>query len=187
MTDYQAYAAFIDHLKAQNAERPERKKHRLPIECYTESDCEFFFTICARHQGRPFSNPELAEAVIDALLWRKKHHNWTLYCYTLMPDHLHFVLQLPVHQVRYFNAGARGLVPEGLLDQIGNFKKYTTETIWWKHGGTGRLWQQSSYDRVVRYNKSIEPVVQYILENPIRRGLVAKWQDYPYSAIVDKC
>lgn len=185
MTNDESYAAFIDYLKTRDLTQRQRKKHRLPMEYYTASDCEFFFTICARHQGEPFTNPALAKEIVDALLWRKRHHNWTLYCYTLMPDHLHFAVQLPPHQIRSLNAGARGIVPEGILDHVGNFKKYTTTQIWWKSGQAGQLWQKSSYDRVIRYNKSVEPVVHYVLNNPVRKGLVTRWEDYPYSAIVD--
>jgi REP element-mobilizing transposase RayT len=29
------------------------------------------------------------------LLWRREHHSWTLYCYCLMPEHLHLLVQLP--------------------------------------------------------------------------------------------
>jgi putative transposase len=185
MTDYEGYVQFIDYLNTSDAAQRQRKKHRLPLECYTASDCEYFLTICARHQGEPFTNPTLANAIVEALLWRKQHHNWILYCYTLMPDHLHFVVRLPAHQIRHFNAGARGIVPEGILDQVGSFKKYTTAQIWWNQGGTGRLWQKSSYDRVIRYNQSVDPVVQYILNNPVRKGLVKRWDEYPYSSIVD--
>lgn len=180
------YAALIEYLKNQIPKERNRKKHRLPIASYTASDCEFFFTMCARHHGEPFVNPNLAQAIVDSLLWRKQYHNWKLYCYTLMPDHLHFLVQLPPHQIRTMNAGARGIVPEGILDHIGNFKKYTTTQVWWKSGGVGQLWQKSSYDRVIRYNQSVAPVVHYILENPVRKGLVTYWQDYPYSAIVDE-
>lgn len=186
MTNDESCAAFIDYLKTRDPTECQRKKHRLPIEYYAASDCEFFFTICARHQGEPFTNPAMANAIVDALLWRKRHHNWKLYTYCLMPDHLHFVVQLPPHQIRYFNAGARGIVPEGILDHVGNFKKYTTTQIWWKQGGTGELWQRSSYDRMIWYNKSVEPVVHYALNNPVRKGLVARWEDYPYSAIIDQ-
>ena len=82
--------------------------------------------------------------------------------------------------------GVRGIVPEGILDQVGTFKRFTTTQIWWKQGGAGRLWQRSSYDHVIRYNKSVEPVVHYVLNNPVRKGLVRDWEDYPYSAIEDR-
>jgi putative transposase len=185
MTDDEGYTEFIAYLNTHDAEQRQRKKHRLPMECYTASDCEFFFTICARHQGEPFANPQLAQAIVESLLWRKRFHNWMLFAHCLMPDHLHFIVQLQPHQIRYFNAGARGIVPEGILDHIGNLKKFTTTQIWWKQGGVGKLWQRSSHDRVIRYNQSVEPAVHYVLNNPVRKGLVKHWEDYPYSAIVD--
>jgi REP element-mobilizing transposase RayT len=162
----------------------ERKKHRLPLEYYASSDCEFMFTITMR-QGQPFRRAELAQSVVQSLLWRKRMHRWTLYCYCLMPDHLHFVVRLPPSEVRLLNGGARGIVPEGILDQVGNFKKYTTTQIWWKQGGEGRLWHRSSYDRVIRYQNSVESAIHYVLNNPVRKGLVERWEDYAYSAIVD--
>ncbi|MEE9169127.1 MAG: hypothetical protein V3U73_05140, partial [bacterium] len=175
MGAYEDYCDLINFLNTHNSQQPRRKKHRLPVECYTRSDCEFFFTICVhRENGSPFYNEKLAKAVIGALLWRRQHHKWILPCYCLMPDHLHFIVQLPVHQIRYIDAGARGIVPEGILDHIGNFKKYTTTQIWWEKGGVGSLWQKSSYDRVIRYNNSADFVVRYILNNPVRKGLVER-------------
>lgn len=36
-----------------------------------------------------------------------------------------------------------------------------------------------------RYDESMQKAAWYILNNPVRKGLVAEWQDYPYAAIVD--
>jgi len=164
---------------------PQRKKHRLAMEMYTLSDCEFFFTICARHQGTPFTDPILANAIIDALLWRREFHHWMLFCYCLMPDHLHLILKLTEEEIRWINAGARGIQPEGVLDHIGRFKSYTTNQIWRKMGHEGLLWQKSSYDRILRYNDSIDAVVAYVLTNCERKNLVESWEQYPYCGIVD--
>jgi len=59
-------------------------------------------------------------------------------------------------EARLLNAGARGIVAEGILDHLGRFKSFTTQQCWWKQGGAGQLWQTSSYDRVIRYNDSFE-------------------------------
>lgn len=185
MGSYEDYGALIDLLNTCDVEERRRKKHRLPLECYSASDCEFFFTLCARHQGKPFADLALANAIVESLLWRERKHEWMLFCYCLMPDRLHFILKLTHHEMSYINAGARGLVPDGVLDQVGNFKKYTTTQTWWKHGGSGTLWQRSSYDRVIRYNESIQEAASYVLNNPVRKGLVSRWKEYPYSAIVD--
>jgi REP element-mobilizing transposase RayT len=185
MPIFDEYRSVLDYLKTTDPEDRARKKHRLPLESYSQSDCEYFFTICARGQGNPFTHHALARAIVDALLWRRNHHNWRLYCYCLMPDHLHFIVQLPDIEARLTNAGARGVVPYGILDHIADFKRYTTTQVWWKLGGRGALWQRSSYDRVLRYNESVDEAVQYVLNNPVAKGIVDRWEDYPYAAIVD--
>ncbi len=170
---------------SRESDYPERRRHRLPMAYYTDADHVFMFTLCARQHGSPFARGSLATAIVDALLWRKTHHAWTMFCYCLMPDHLHFVVRLSRDEKRLYNAGARGWMPAGLLDQIGAFKRYTTTQIWYAQGGTGALWQRSSYDRTMRADEPIDEAVHYVLNNPVRRGLVSRWEEYPYSAIAD--
>jgi putative transposase len=44
-------------------------------------------------------------------------------------------------------------------------------------------WQRESYDHVLRDHErdrgALPGVAQYIFENPVRAGLVARWEDYP--------
>ncbi len=44
-----------------------------------------------------------------------------------------------------------------------------------------KLWQRSYYDHVVRRAESLEEICKYILENPVRKGLVENYREYPYS------
>jgi REP element-mobilizing transposase RayT len=167
-----------------DCDQPERKTHRLSTAVYAATGYEFHFTVCARHQGTPFTNRLLADKVIESLFWTKAKYQWLLYCYCLMPDHLHFVCRLSERDVKTMNAGARGMVPEGVLDHLGRFKSFTTNASW-KLGYHGALWQKSSFDRVLDMEKPFEDVVQYILHNPVRIQLVADWTEWPYSMIVD--
>ncbi|MSO24064.1 MAG: hypothetical protein EXQ58_12645 [Acidobacteria bacterium] len=129
MSDYEDYCALISLLNTTDASGHVRRKHRLPVECYTLSDCEYLFTLCARHHEKPFREPGLAVAVVESLMWRKQHRRWRLYTLCLMPDHLHLLL-CPQPSVRQFNGGARGILPEGVLNQIAGFKSLTTTQIW---------------------------------------------------------
>src|SRR5207249_1455524 len=161
-----------------------RKLHRLPATVYATTEYEYFFTVCARHQSESFRHPQLAETVLQSLLWTRNHYKWQLFCYCLMPDHLHFVCRLTEADVKILNAGARGLQPEGVLDHLGRFKSFTTNASW-SLGFRGRLWQKSSYDRVLNLERPFEEVVQYTLNNPVRKGLVSEWSEWPYAEIVD--
>ncbi len=49
----------------------------------------------------------------------------------------------------------------------------------------GKLWQKSSYDRVLDIERPFEEVVMYTLENAVRKELVKDWNDWPYSRIID--
>ncbi|HEY2411648.1 MAG TPA: hypothetical protein VGI40_05375 [Pirellulaceae bacterium] len=167
-----------------NPNRPKRRLHRLSPAVYSKPEYEFFFTVCARHQGQPFLNDRLAKEIIDSLLWTRKRYNWLLFCYCLMPDHLHFVCRLTQESAKRINAGVRGIQPEGVLDHLARFKSFTT-TQSWKLGFAGPLWQRSSYDRVFDLEQPLEEVIEYTLENPERRKLVDDWNQWPYSRIVD--
>jgi len=157
----------------------------LAAKAYATTDYEFHFTVCARHQGEPFRNPSLAKTVIDSLLWTKEHYHWLLYCYCLMPDHLHFLCRLTESDVKLVKAGARGTVVEGVLDHLARFKSYTTNQSW-KFGYKGQLWQKGSYDRVLDLDWPFEEVAQYILDNPVRKEMVETWEEWSYSKVVDQ-
>jgi REP element-mobilizing transposase RayT len=163
---------------------PQRKRHRLPVDSYILTDNAYFFTVCARHQGKPFRNPDLARTVVDSLIWTRNKYQWKLYCYCLMPDHMHFVCR-PTVSGGFINAGSRGFLPESTLDHLARFKSFTTSASW-KHGFSGPLWQRSSFDVILDETRPFEVVAGYVLENPVRKQLVADWTMWPFSGIVDE-
>ena len=42
----------------------------------------------------------------------------------------------------------------------------------------GPVWQEESFDHVLRSQESLEDKLEYILQNPVRRGLVRRPEDY---------
>ncbi|MFZ0294867.1 MAG: hypothetical protein WAL52_14765 [Candidatus Sulfotelmatobacter sp.] len=47
-------------------------------------------------------------------------------------------------------------------------------------GRKGTVWQAESFDHVLRSSESLDAKVIYLLENPVRAGLVKQWTDYPW-------
>jgi len=154
--------------------KPMRKSHRLPMGVYATSDCFFFFTICANKNNPPFKG-SISKAIIESIIWRHENRLWNLHCYCLMPDHLHIVLSPS-------NVNKSESV-KGILDLIASFKSYTTK-LWWDFGGEGPLWQRSSYDEVIDSMGNVDQLILYVLNNPVRKGLVDHWKDYQYSGIM---
>jgi REP-associated tyrosine transposase len=47
-------------------------------------------------------------------------------------------------------------------------------------GRRGSIWQDESFDHVLRRNESLLETVEYIRQNPVRKALVSKPEDYPW-------
>ena len=148
-----------------------RKRLRLKDFDYANPNYVYFATICARHLTNPFNRTELAKEVMQSLLWSREHSRFRLYCYCLMPDHLHLAV----------SPGKCGWT---LSRSIGAFKSFTTYRSW-QHGFRGKLWQKSWYDHIARKEEDLVAICQYILANPVRKELVECIEDWPYSDMVD--
>jgi REP element-mobilizing transposase RayT len=94
-----------------------------------------------------------------------------VYAYCLVPDQIHILLSLPV-------AGS----PLGTI--VGAFKRYTTK-LSWGFGLSGALWQHRFHDRVLRGNEDARTVAEYILANPVRKGLIGSPEEYKWNGTPD--
>jgi REP element-mobilizing transposase RayT len=50
-------------------------------------------------------------------------------------------------------------------------------------GQHGDFWQHESYDHVVRNENEFQRILTYIIENPVKAGLVKEWQQWPYTYV----
>ncbi len=48
-----------------------------------------------------------------------------------------------------------------------------------KLGRSGQFWARESYDIYIRNEKMMDNVIGYILDNPVKAGLVDDWRLYP--------
>jgi len=84
----------------------------------------------------------------------------------LMPDHLHILAEAESE-----SADARRFIKRA--KQLSGF--YYSKQF-------GRqLWQRYSFERVLRSEDDTLGVAKYVLENPVRGGLVQSPQDYEFS------
>ena len=86
--------------------------------------------------------------------------------YCFMPEHVHQLLH-----GRTATADAK--------DYIRRAKQYSG--FYFSKKFHQKLWQRYGYDHVLRRDDEPRLTVRYIIQNPVRRGLVAKPEDYPYT------
>ena len=90
----------------------------------------------------------------------------------IMPDHVHLIFIPLVNQEK--------MEVHSLAEIMDAIKGASAHKINQALGRKGRLWQPESFDHVLRCSEGLEQKVQYVLENPVRRGLVSRWEDYPW-------
>jgi REP element-mobilizing transposase RayT len=86
-----------------------------------------------------------------------------------MPDHIHIVLEGISENSNLWKA-------------IVLFKQLTG--FWLKQNHPDIKWQKDFYDHVLR-REELKKQIRYILRNPVRKGLVADWKDYPYMGTLN--
>ena len=62
-----------------------------------------------------------------------------------------------------------------------SLKGYTAKKANQVLGREGQFWQRESYDHIVRDRDEQLRIRRYILNNPVRAGLVDHWTEWPYS------
>ena len=89
-----------------------------------------------------------------------------------MPDHVHMIFTPLV------NADALEVV--SLAEIMDSIKGASAHAINKALRRKGRVWQAESFDHVLRSSENLDAKIGYLLENPVRAGLVARWDVYPW-------
>ncbi|MCL4369636.1 MAG: transposase [Chloroflexi bacterium] len=144
---------------------PDRKKIRLDPRIYAVQGTICSITVCSADRAAVFSDSALAEGCITLLVSRAEVTEVAIHAYCFMPDHVHLLMS-PSSTV-------------SIVDFVRDFKSRSTRLAW-QYGYKGAIWQTSYHDRFLRKDDDVQVAVEYILNNPVRRGIVAEWRQYPF-------
>jgi REP element-mobilizing transposase RayT len=92
-----------------------------------------------------------------------------MHAVVIMPDHVHLLFTAIRDAEGWIFA-----LPEILRAIKGSSARSINRVI----GRTGPVWQDESFDHVLRGNESQRETIDYIRQNPVRKGLVEKPEDY---------
>ncbi len=134
---------------------------------YHESKQSHFVTFsCYRRQVR-FSGDELRNLFLSSLENTRRKYRLCIYGYVVMPEHVHLLVSEPERRT--------------LATAIQALKVSVAKLARAPRAGEP-FWQKRSYDHNIRsYAKFVEKL-RYIHRNPVKRGLVARPEDWPWSS-----
>src|SRR5262245_50263081 len=125
----------------------------------------FSLTFCTKDRALFFTEKRRVDLVFEQILRSATENEFGIVAYCFMPDHLHLLVE--------------GLsdMSDGLLF-IDRAKQYSG--YYFKKACRTKLWQRYGFEHTLRNDEATLSVARYILENPVRAGLVERVQDYPF-------
>ena len=144
---------------------PKRKSlpHHPTVHRHNQSII-IFLTVCVKGHRKLLAQDEVHELIVDC--WGKADA-WMVGRYVLMTDHLHL----------FCAPATNPILP--LRDWV--FKWRGIATRQWPVASQKPIWQKDFFDRQLRRGQSYSEKWQYVLNNPVRAGLVEESEQWPYQ------
>jgi putative transposase len=98
--------------------------------------------------------------------------SWLVGRYVIMPDHIHLFCAPAETEAR------------PLMQWVSYWKSLAAQK--WPDAGATPIWQRHFWDTQLRRDESYEAKWQYVVENPVRHGLVISTVDWPYQGVLNE-
>lgn len=141
--------------------------YRRHLPHFQKDDAAIFASFSTHH--RWILPPEARSVALEICLWGNGKR-FDLHGTVIMPDHVHLV----------FTPLADGDGPFSVVEIMQGIKSSSAHLINRVLQRHGQVWQHESFDHVPRCEESITAKVEYVIQNPVRKGLVRVASDYPW-------
>ena len=148
-----------------------------------------FLTCTVLHWLPIFTNKESVQIVIDSLKYLQKQDNMKIYAYVILENHLHLIassndIRKTMQKFKSYTAyELLKLLKEKnaktLLNQFAFYKKAH------KQHTEYQIWEEGYHPKLIQNEKMMIEKINYIHQNPIKRGYVDKAEHWRYSSARD--
>ncbi len=140
--------------------RPVRKTLPHEIPPWVPEGARYFITIVTKdRQTNPFSNPGIADSVLNSIRSYDESGKWYIWLAVVMPDHIHLIANFPS--------------TPGLLKTVQMWKGFLVKRL-------GLKFQDGFFEHRLRNEDEFLEKMNYVRNNPVTRQLVQKCEEYPY-------
>jgi len=136
---------------------------RIPVWLPANAPVIYFVTACCAERQRFFADSFTVRIALESMQRIEARLGWLVEQICFMPDHVHLLL-----------------APQGDRHQsLSHFMQRWKTSVGLRLGR--KVWQREFFDHLLRSEEKLEEKWNYIRENPVRAGLCASAEDYPFS------
>jgi len=144
-------------------DRLTRRPRRLPTVWVNDDHACFFVTICVAERKPVLANANIHAHLVEFLESSRQRYGWCPGRYVIMPDHIHLFLRKGDERTT-----------------LGNWIKALKAMV----SRREFRWQAGFFDHVLRSRDSVEEKWEYVVQNPVRAGLVERPEDWRFGGEV---
>ena len=120
-------------------------------------------------RGACYLRDERIARLVQGALRHFDRQRYRLIAWCIMPNHVHVLIQM---------------MDEPLANIIQSWKSYTAHEANKLLNRKGTFWMSDYFDRYIRDEQHFVATVEYILQNPVKAGLVDVAEKWPWSGFI---
>jgi putative transposase len=126
----------------------------------------YSLTFCTKDRRPLFADATVVGPVLTQFSRAATECGFAITAYCFMPDHVHLLVEAQSDN-------------SDCLHFISRAKQYSG--FQYARASQGQLWQRYGFEHVLRDDEVALAVARYIIDNPVRAGIVDDPRDYPFS------
>jgi REP element-mobilizing transposase RayT len=131
-----------------------------------------FITTYTNGRRKILASAETAPILVEEWHHAYERHGWHIGRYVVMPEHVHFFC-------------APGNDAKNLSQFMKCWKEWTSKRIKRTCDLDGVVWHAEFFDHLLRSHESYAQKWDYVLQNPVRAGLVQNINEWPWQGEVE--
>ena len=151
---------------------------------------DIHFVTCTVLNWLPlFTQKATTDIIFESIRYLQKAENLKIYAYVILENHLHFVTSsddIEQSMKRFKSITAKQLLQylqennvKTILDQLAFYKKAH------KNRSQYQVWQEGIHPQLIQDQATLHQKIQYIHQNPVKRGYVNEAEHWRYSSARD--
>ncbi len=134
-----------------------------------------------------FRSEPRTEVILDSLRFLRDEGSIRLHAYVVMENHIHLIVSSPDlsrNVRRFLSFTARQLV-DHLTDseETAHLRALELSSLDSRKSHRYRVWRPGFHPQALLSDSMMDQKISYIHENPVRKGLVQRAEDWPYSSL----
>ena len=154
-----------------------------------EPTAPHFMTCTILHWIPIFTRVQTTNIIFESLKYLQETDNLQIYAYVILENHLHLIASsddIAKSMAKFKSYTAKEILkylqkenPKTILDQLAFYKKAHKKTA------TYQLWQEGIAPKIIQSDNMMLERIQYIHNNPVKRGYIDEAKCWRYSSARD--